>query len=1550
MSSTGERLLRKRVELRQSVDECIALLDGELLVTPVRHQDLELLLQELDEHTLRLNELDEEYKDCLVESDDFSDQSYKAECDVIKGFTRRIRLTKAKVNAILYPTPQIGVSVEDTMSTRSNTPMKKNLRLPKISLKRYSGELLEWLGWWAQFKTIHESEEIHVSDKFTYLLLGMKEGSRAHVVVRSFPQSDENYPKAVEALKERFGKTKLLRQVYVRELIKMILDTREKEKTPLGTLHDKLESSLRSLESLGVNTEQMVEFLYPMVESSLPEDTLLAWQRSPSYGRDGSKEVPPMSELDYLMKFLKTEIDHEETRKLARDGFGIHTKDQKKHGGQRAKTDEDECIPTAAGLYSGTAAQKSTCLFCKKSHESQDCRKAQFLTLEERKGIVATSGACFACLQTGHNFRSRSCKFKVRCSSCSRRHFLVLCPDGAQKPNPETQTNQVIPTLKNNLNLSDEVVLGTLMVTVSNPICNKSKQVRILLDTGSHRSYISEKAAKELGLAVQKTVQVNHDLFGGVKVLAQTHKVYDFGMAGLGSKVSFPFTMMDHPWICGPIPRVTRGPWMKELKRRKILFTDLDPSQPSGIDILIGADYYGRILSGRFIPLENGLTAMETVLGWTLIGQTKPMNTTALSVITMTVSCSTITELWNLEIIGIRDPAEVKSSEERERETREHFTRSVKQDEEGRYSVSLPWISPGAQAALPSNYEVAHKRLLSTSKRLDSLQKFDSYDAVFKDWEKEGIISIVTERTEEKGRKFHYLPHGAVFKDSKTTPVRPVFDASCKFGRNPSLNGCLEKGPNFLELIPSILLRFRMGRIGVIADIRKAFLMINVNEEDRDFLRFLWWENKTQTTLKVYQHNRVVFGMNCSPFLLGAVIGHHLQDLHATQPELADRIRNSTYVDNLVTAVDSTEEYEKVKEVATDTFAGAKMELRQWERSGIREDGAVTGVLGLRWEKMMDSLYCDFLPMEIPQKMTKRVILSQIQRIFDPLGFLTPTLLIPKVLLQKAWLEDKQWDSEVTEEVEMKFKQWLDEMALNINHIKVPRSCNEGLQQSSGKFQLHVFGDASKLAYAAVAFLRVDTGAGVKVHLLQAKARVAPVKTVTIPRLELLSCTIASRLSMSVRKALSLEAVPIFHWSDSTTALAWVRRASEWGTFVGNRVKEILELTDTAQWRHVPGELNPADLPSRGLAPGKFAKLRWWEGPDWLKLDSSQWPHAEPEADESQVNREIKTISTLAVISDPTRWYILFNSYAKNLIAMSYVLRFVKNVKEAVRSAKQNKTLRETYKRPSVEEIIRTEKILFKIIQDECFSKKETVVEGLRVERDKEGMVRVRTKLLFRQDSIGFKYPILLPYSHPLVDAFIRDEHVFNCHGGAQLLMGKIREKAWLVQGRRAIQKVLRACVTCRRFDSRKSDVPAIALPEDRVKDATAFEVTGVDLAGPLTLRDGTKAYIVLFTCAVYQCVHLEVTQSLSTEDFLLAFVRFSKRKRRPSTVYSDNGSNFKGAVNLFELIDWHAVLQRTQAESRLALQSSLCTMVGRLVGAAHPFHKGSLEANAGQQ
>lgn len=476
--------------------------------------------------------------------------------------------------------------------------------------------------------------------------------------------------------------------------------------------------------------------------------------------------------------------------------------------------------------------------------------------------------------------------------------------------------------------------------------------------------------------------------------------------------------------------------------------------------------------------------------------------------------------------------------------------------------------------------------------------------------------------------------------------------------------------------------------------------------------------------------------------------------------------------------------------------------------------------------------------------------------------------------------------------------------------VEIPR-CMKGKDfDDESTMQIHVFNDASQFAYATEAFLRMETKGNVSVQLIQAKTRIAPIKKMTIPRLELMACLLGIRLMSSLKDTCLAEA-PCYYWTDSTTALAWISRNDEWGTFVGNRVREIVGSSNSQQWFHVPGIQNPADLPSRGCSPKELLESKWWEGPDWLKLPQNQWPNEKFETDEEKVNKEkkkasvISTSNTVTVTNDP--WFAQRPSHMLNLSVLAWIQRFKNNCLAQIRKLdRQVGSL-------TIHEVRSAEIIMVKLVQLQVFPKDAEFIEGLRVQRHPDHQLYfVQTKIMNRQDVGRFKQPWLLPHSHPVVDKIIEEEHKQSGHAGAQFLIARLRERYWIIRNRKAVQRVIRKCVICKRYQKNTTTVPMAALPENRVKDAKVFEVSGIDLAGPLFLKDSTKVWVVIFTCAIYRAVHIESVESINTEQFILALFRFISRCGRISIIYTDNGKNFVKSASLFGKLNWKQIQEAT--------------------------------------
>lgn len=1514
-----ENLKVKRAGLRCSFTKTANVLKPELVKEDMHIGLVKDKFTKLQNLHLELKELDDKILDFLIEGK-ASEKEVSTEIETREAYSDEFITLDRQVSEKMQIPDEMGFDARSQDGSGVSGHKIKTYKLPKIELKKFDGELLNWLPFWSQFEKIHEDPDLHDSDKFSYLVQSMKPGSRAKEFIESYPVTSENYDKAVTALKERFGKNELLIEVYVRELIKLIISNVKadsKDKLPLDKLYDRIEAQLRALESLGLKSKDNTSWLYPMVESSLTEEVLRAWQRSSLFNHPEGTEI---SRLTNLMKFLKAEVEGEERLKLARSGFdNVNHKEgyQDRARGEikgKFKFKKQANIPTASGFLT---TKDRSCIFCSKAHDSKNCYDSRLMTLDEKISKIKDKRCCLKCLEPNHI--ARACKQFVRCYACGKAHFISLCPEMHNKGEFSTEKPVVenLQTATARQMCTAEVALMTLRAKVAG--INKTRIVRVLLDCGSQKSYILESLAVELGLPIVSKETVAHSLFGGARTDPKLHNKYRVKLcsASQHKHPDLEFDFLDQNVICGDVPCVAKGPILKELKRNKIWLSDVGSDCPE-IEMLIGSDIYGKILTGFVKQLKGGLTAVCTKLGWAVCGTyndiatPKEQNTSMLC--SLAIRDFKISDLWNLETIGILDAQQNLTKTAEEEIAREQFLNSLSRNEEGRYCVGLPWL--GYNVELPSNRHVAEKRLFSVTQRLRYLNKYEDYDKIFKEWVNEGVIEVVPDA--ELNSKGHYLPHHPVFKpDSLTTKIRPVFDASCKVNRAPSLNDCLFKGPNLIEEIPSLLLRFREKRIGVTSDIRRAFLQIELRKEDRDFVRFLWWEK--ENVLKEFRHTRVVFGVTSSPFLLGGVIAFHLSQAPAERSSITQKLERSFYIDNCVTSVDNEKELVDFIKYSTKILAEAQMDLRMWIFGPIENNVAglipmdlgtestlndSVPVLGVIWDREEDNISIGIKTAVLSENLSKREVLSVTQTIFDPLGFLAPVLLPAKLLLREIWATKTDWDTSLPENMNTKFLKWYSNLKI-LSNLKIPRRIGFGDKSS---WSLHTFCDASQHAYATVIFLRCEHDGKIFLNFVAAKSRVAPLKRITIPRLELMACVLGVRLTKYVTEALSINDTPKHFWTDSTTALSWIKKNDMWGTFVGNRVREICSVTNVNQWSYVPGQENPADLPSRGCSPLQFSELNWWKGPVWLKEPKDNWPQLDFKFNETLVFSECKKgvnlnlNVNLTVIPGGTKWFDKFSKFSKMVRVLSWVKRFIRNCQRQM-----------VNKEPSllVSEVQESKSTLLLLLQMESFPETGDVVHGILTQRDQSGLRRVKTKIIERDDSYAFRYPILLPSKHHIVECLIREYHLRNSHAGIQTLTVILREEFWIIAARRTIRSVVKKCVRCKRFSARHMTTVPIQLPLDRVRDASTFEITGIDLCGPLILRTKTKVWVVLFTCAVYRCVHLELVTSISAECFIQALRRFIARRGRPSVIYSDNGTNFIGTSTVLRKVDWEKVVSQ---------------------------------------
>ncbi|XP_057335050.1 uncharacterized protein LOC130673853 [Microplitis mediator] len=531
--------------------------------------------------------------------------------------------------------------------------------------------------------------------------------------------------------------------------------------------------------------------------------------------------------------------------------------------------------------------------------------------------------------------------------------------------------------------------------------------------------------------------------------------------------------------------------------------------------------------------------------------------------------------------------------------------------------------------------------------------------------------------------------------------------------------------------------------------------------------------------------------------------------------------------------------------------------------------------------------------------------------------------------MQDCWRLKIGWDESASQELAAKWLSFAEQLthmpAIDINRRLI-------IDQPIG-VEIHGFCDASKLCYGACIYIRSTNSSNqVWVGLACSKSRVAPLKETTIPKLELCGALTLARLYHNVQSTLGVSISRLVLWSDSTIALAWIKKSSVvLKVFESNRVKEIQKLTADVEWWYVGTKTNPADALSRGQFPREFqTNSNWFQGPSWLSQSSNFWP-TNPTL-ETQGPLETLELQCLVIQSEPSVIFNRFSSYSKLINVISLCLPW--------RSSSIFKT-----NRVSVAERHQTETRILHLIQQEQFGSEISNLENSKPVKSAKlgafdpyfgnsGLLQVGSHLKNFDLTRSQKHPILLPSHHYVTDLIIRDTHQRMHHAGILSTLFAIRQRFWLLDDKNQVRKIVRKCVVCIRHRPEPIQYKMADLPRFQVQGSYAFEHTGLDFCGPFLIKEKRynretrscnttliKAYGCIFICMSTRAEHIEIVSDLSTDAFLASFRRFIGRRGIPSHVHSDNGLNFVGASN--QLHELYSLLQSKDHQDQVLLFSN---------------------------
>jgi hypothetical protein len=316
----------------------------------------------------------------------------------------------------------------------------------------------------------------------------------------------------------------------------------------------------------------------------------------------------------------------------------------------------------------------------------------------------------------------------------------------------------------------------------------------------------------------------------------------------------------------------------------------------------------------------------------------------------------------------------------------------------------------------------------------------------------------------------------------------------------------------------------------------------------------------------------------------------------------------------------------------------------------------------MRWDVESDTFFFDITPKQQP--VGRRGILSVLNSVYDPLGFLSPVMLTGKLIQQRLCKTNCGWDGEIPPALASNWSEWQKDFH-GISDFRIER-CYKPVDFDVTDTQLHYFCDASESGYGTVSYIRFTSGnKPPHISLVMGKARVAPLKVVTIPRMELTAAVLAARIDNMLRKEQGLQISDSFFWTDSTSVLKYILSDTQrFNTFVANRVSVIRALTQKSQWRHIKTDLNPADNASRGMRADAFLKERCWlNGPDFLAKCEADWPKLSTQPlvhsdSDSEVKKTVVAFAT-TVHEDPlTRFIKSFSSWDKLIRSTAWLLKF----------------------------------------------------------------------------------------------------------------------------------------------------------------------------------------------------------------------------------------------------------------------------------------------------
>lgn len=1409
--------------------------------------------------------------------------------------------------------------------------MQMSSELPRNEPDSFSGEdITDYQTFKLTFEMMIEQKSNSFSDKFFYLL--RYTSGEAHELVKSCHCDDNkrSYESAKATLDKHYGNEYKIAQQYLNKLHDWPQIKSED--------HGELRRFATFLSSC-LNLMQKMDSLNQLNSMRDIRDTLLKlpWNMRTQFRKITHDTMKNNKAVNFklLVDFV---TEQSEILNVPLIGDISERKPDKEN--IKKKTKAVSGTKSFATSNNEAVDGQKYCQCCKKrNHSLNDCLFFAKKTNQDKVDFIKKLNLCYGCLRTSEH-RSRDCKDKLVCKTCNKTHPTSLHKDVQKDDSNKSQVRESEgdENEERNVNLvvkrKDKIMCPVIPVILKSKNSKNVVTTYMALDNWSTSSFMDKKLLQELNVeGTEETTSLTTIEGQNMKINITNIKDLEVMSLNNNNKVilSAVYAKDNWPFNKEDLPSHDSVKDFKEFKHIPFQFID------SNIGLLVGMNEAEVMRPLEIVATsKRGPYASRHSLGWCFNGSMKGIAKEAHCYRMKTESMKDVEEkIDRFFSQDFEDASTELHPSIDEKKWLDYVENHTRRQANNHFEISLPFKK---EPDMPNNFFQVHSRLKSLQQKLlkdDNLKKeyIDFMNTMIT--RKFAELVPPTELQCPPGKSW-FLTHHAV-RHKKKGKLRIVFDASLKYN-GTSLNSVLWKGPDLANSLVGVLLRFRDQLVAVSGDIEKMYYMIDVPEAERNYLKFFWFESNDISSEPVqYRLTVHLFGATTSSSVANFALKRTCA--YTQNIEVKNVIDHSFYVDDMLASFVSEEKaIATLKEIQktlvnygfnlTSYASNSKNALRNIPEGKLSKqiekvciDSAEISserALGLKWNTIDDKLG---FYVELPeQPNTRRGVLSTIASIYDPLFLVTPALIPAKRIFQILCSLKMNWDDLLPEHLLLAWENWKQQIT-NLKDFSIARCFRVAETTHEVNAQLHIFVDGSETAYGAVAYLRIENEHDyINTSLVMSKSRLTPLDRAslkTVPRIELASARLGVELYEKIIKELS-ENMCIhrtYFWTDSTSNLRYINADDKrFQRFVANRVSYIRNLTDKGAWKHVPGNLNPADTLSRGIKDvQKFNKDDVWKnGPAFLKESEDKWPKTNIDNQIPDDDTELKKGKGYVLCSKVDNNEVnsvdkLMNS-TSSLIKLKYRVATFLRLKHGLK----NKNLKTGIF--SIEEVKQAEEEIWKYSQRQYFANTLSALKnGKDLQKsnplrkftpfiDEKGLVRVGGRISNANIPYNMKHPIILHSASLPVKLLIKDVHEKMGHLGKESTISDLRQEYHIVKANKELQRIIKQCIICRRVQARPLEQKMAELPADRVAIGDPpFTNTGTDIFGPFYVSRGRgkcqeKRYGIIFTCLTTRASHLEIAPSLETDSFINSFRRFICRRGKPRLMRSDNGTNLTSA------------------------------------------------------